>query len=100
MNKVRKIHKMYEVFGRCPGFHICKECSNFCSFRYHDKSYRKCKVYGVTNSEATDWAGRNEACGMFNKEWKNDPIIELVKRSPHIKNNAIIVNENQIMFGE
>lgn len=68
---------MHQIFGVCHGMHICAECSNFVSGRYHDKILRKCEVYGLTHSEASDWAKRWEACGMFNKEYNGRPIIEV-----------------------
>ena len=76
---IRKNHLMYKQFGIC-GEHICGECSNLVSFTYRDKRYKKCKVYGITQSEASDWANKYTACGMFNKEYGARPIIELVKR--------------------
>ena len=76
---VRKIDLMHQLFGKCDG-HRCGECSNFVSGRYHDTILRKCEVYGLTHSEATDWAKRWEACGMFNKEHKELTIIEQKSR--------------------
>ena len=73
--KLRKIALMHHIFGKVSGFHICKECSNFISFRYCDKIYKKCLVYGNTSSQASDWANKYEACGMFNKEYNGKPII-------------------------
>lgn len=77
---IRKIDLMYWVFGKASGVHTCKECSNFVQGKYHSKTLRKCKVYGLTHSEASDWAQRHEACGMFNKEWYGNDIITLVRR--------------------
>ena len=77
---IRKQQLMYKHFGMCNG-HLCGECSNLVEGRYHDKILRKCKVYGLTHSEASDWAKRWQACGMFNKPYTGGPIIELVKRS-------------------
>lgn len=77
---IRKIDLMYSVFGKACGVHTCKECSNFVRGRYHDKILQKCKVYGLTHSQASDWAQRYESCGMFNKEWHGKNIIELVRR--------------------
>ncbi len=78
---IRKIALMYQMFGKAEGQHICKDCSNFVAGRYHNKIYRKCKVYGLTHSEASDWANKYEACGMFNKEYKGRNVIEFVKRN-------------------
>lgn len=77
---IRKIELMYRVFGKCEG-HTCGECNNFCSGRYHDKIVRKCEVYGLTHSEASDWAKRWTACGKFNQEYTGRPIIEMVKHN-------------------
>ena len=74
----KKEELMHQLFGVCSD-HTCGECSNFVSGRYHSKILRKCEVYGLTHSEATDWAKRYVACGMFNQEYKGRPIIE-VKR--------------------
>ena len=75
---VRKIDLMHQQFGRCEA-HICGQCDNLISERYHDRTYRKCKVYGLTNSEASDWVKKWTACGMFNKEYTGSPIIRLVR---------------------
>lgn len=79
MKQPKKIELMHQLFGETPG-HICAECDNFCSGRYHDKILRKCEVYGLTHSEATDWAKRYPACGHFNKELDGRPVIEIKKR--------------------
>lgn len=75
---LRKIDLMHRVFGKCEG-HICKECSNLWSGLYHDRRLKKCEVYGMTHSEASDWAQKYEACGMFNRDYDGEPIIRLVR---------------------
>lgn len=77
---LRKIDLMHRQFGKCDG-HTCGECSNLVEGRYHDKIMRKCKVYGMTHSEASDWARRWLACGLFNKPWGDKPIMRLVHPS-------------------
>lgn len=74
---LRKIALMYKLFGKCYG-HTCRECSNLVKGRYHDRILTKCEVYGLTHSEASDWAGRWQACGMFNREWDKQPVIRKV----------------------
>lgn len=64
---VRKIDLMHQMFGRSDG--LCKDCSHYQRYHYRDKPYRKCEVYGVTASEASDWVGRYQACGLFNKPY-------------------------------
>ena len=97
---LRKQHLMYRQFGHCDG-HVCGECSNLIEGAYHGKILRKCKVYGMTHSEASDWAKRWLACGMFNKKYTGGPIIELVRRSPR-KDPAAIEEplEGQITLEE
>ena len=75
---LRKLALMHQQFGRCEG-HICGECSNLISGRYRGRILRKCRVYGLTHSEASDWAKRWAACGIFNGVYTGRPIIELVK---------------------
>lgn len=74
---LRKIDLMHKFFGICEG-HTCGECSNLVEGTYHGRKYLKCTCYGLTHSSASDWAKRYLACGMFNKEYKGRPNIELV----------------------
>lgn len=73
---LRKIDLMHRIFGKCDG-HTCGECSNLVD--YGSNSYKKCRAYGVTSSEASDWAKRWLACGLFNKPWGDKPIMRLVR---------------------
>lgn len=70
---LRKIDLMHRQFGKCHG-HTCGECSNLTKHRYY-----KCKAYGATSSEASDWAKRWLACGLFNKPWGDKPIMHIVR---------------------
>lgn len=79
MEQAKKIELMHQLFGKAEG-HTCKECSNFCSGRYHDRILRKCEVYGLTHSKATDWAMRWTACGHFNRPLNGRPVIEIRRR--------------------
>ena len=74
---LRKIALMHRLFGLCEG-HACRECSNFVKGKYHDRTLCKCRVYGMTHSEASDWAQRWEACGMFNQTWDKQPVMREV----------------------
>lgn len=84
---LRKIELMHRQFGKCDG-HACRECSNLVKGRYHDRILTKCKVYGMTHSEASDWAGRWQACGLFNKPWEDKPIMRLVRPTKTEKEEA------------
>lgn len=74
---LRKIDLMHKFFGICEG-HTCRECSNLVEKRFNGRVYRKCRLYGETTSEASDWALRYLACGKFNTPYTGRPIIELV----------------------
>lgn len=72
---IRKIDLMHRQFGKSHG-HACRECSNLIKGSWN---YSKCKVYGDTPSQASDWTQRWEACGQFNKPWDGKPIMRLVR---------------------
>ena len=74
---LRKIDLMHRLFGVADG-NACRECSNFVKGKYHDRTLCKCRVYGMTHSEASDWAGRWQDCGMFNRAWDKQPVIREV----------------------
>lgn len=76
MGCLRKNKLMYELFGRADG--QCKDCKHFTSYKYHDYRYRKCLVYGDTCSEASDWTGKWQACGLFNQDTECKNVIRLV----------------------
>ena len=75
---LRKIDLMHQLFG--PGEGTCANCSNYVSGRYHDRILRKCKVYGWTHSEASDWKKSNVACGMKNKAWNGNNVISMARQ--------------------
>jgi hypothetical protein len=81
MRKVpRKQEAMYAEFGK-DGTHTCGQCSNFISGSYHGRILKKCKGYGLTHSEASDWARNWVACGMFSQPFaERRPMIERMCR--------------------
>ena len=77
----RKIELMHEMFGKNEKY-CCAECDHFRKINYHDKTYRKCEVYGLTRSEATDWKASNVACGLApDKTYMGRNVVEMV--TPH-----------------
>lgn len=88
VKRLRKIELMHHTFGVGPDGYICRYCRNFVRHCHHDRIYQKCKVYGETNSEASDWTQKYKACGMFDKEWTGNPIINLVRRGTIAKAEA------------
>lgn len=95
---IRKIDLMHRIFGVSEGS-TCRECSNLLKGRYHDRILTKCKVYGLTHSEASDWAGRWQACGMFNRAWEKQPVMRYVvpDRKKEVDNAPL---EGQISLDE
>lgn len=83
--QLRKIGSMHAMFGVEVG-HTCGECCNFVSRQYRSKILRKCRVYGMTHSEASDWAKSWTACKMFGHEYNGRPVIEIIekKKEPDI----------------
>lgn len=76
---LRKIDLMNRLFGVADG-NACRECSNFVKGKYHDRTLCKCRVYGMTHSEATDWAGRWQACVAFNRTLNRQPVVHEVRQ--------------------
>lgn len=79
MSKIRKIDLMHQLFGKNEQF-TCGECRNLVSIVYRGSTYRKCKVYGESCCEATDWAKRWTACGNYNFDYQGVPVIEAIKQ--------------------
>ena len=78
MGALRKIDFMHKQYGVADG--KCGECCHFVKAWYHTRMLRKCKVYGLTHSEASEWAGRWTACGLFNCPTNHQNVIRTVKR--------------------
>lgn len=76
---LRKIEAMHSMFGTMSDKR-CEDCANLIQGDYHGRHYRKCLVYGATHSEATDWRKRYVACGMYNREWAGNPIVDTNRR--------------------
>ena len=84
----RKIEAMHEEYGRTSN--LCNDCPHF--RRYMMPSRRtvlKCRAYGVTRSEATDWRANWQACGLFNQPLPPlslyVPMIERIKHAERKK---------------
>lgn len=94
---LRKIDLMHRIFGVLDG-NACRECSNFVKGKYHDRTLCKCQVCGITHSEATDWAGRWQACGAFNRTLNRQPVVREVvpERKQKEANDTLI--DGQIMM--
>ena len=91
----RKIDLMHREFGFSPG-HKCQYCDNLI-VQQANRRYYKCEVYGITDSEASDWRLSYDACGMYNKVYDGIPIIRLVRPS---RNSAEPLDGQKSIFEE
>lgn len=83
----RKIEAMHEAYGTRPN--LCKDCAHF--RRYMLLSRRtclKCRAYGVTKSEATDWCANWTACGLFNQHIRPEQYVPMIDRLKHASHKA------------
>lgn len=94
--EIKRLDLMYSLFGRCDG-EMCRDCENFKKYRTHRMIY-KCAIYGISNSKASDWRLMYKACGMFNKPYNGESILEQKKQGKidcHGENLAPIPLEGQ-----
>lgn len=77
---LRKIDAMHSLFGVISSA-TCKICPHLEKQYYHGRYYYKCKAYGNSSSEATDWRLYYHACGLIFVNLKKDyvPVIERLK---------------------
>lgn len=63
--KKKKITAMWDEFGMLKA-HYCSDCCHLVKITHRGRNYYKCKIYGRSNSVATDWAKSWTACRMWN----------------------------------
>lgn len=90
-----KIELMHHLFGKDTE-HTCKDCSNIVKHT-KNRSYYKCSAYGETESEATDWRLKYQACGFYNKPYDWIPVIEYKK---HMSRKQVTQTEGQMRLFE
>lgn len=96
---MKKIDLMYKLFGKKEGLR-CSDCKAFYRKRYHDILYRKCKNYGDTQSESTDWKASYTACGLAPEgEYFGKNIIEISKREPKAKDDEPMDGQLELNMG-
>jgi len=81
----RKIEAMYRLYGPGPEGKTCGECANCLRVTPTDRHYNKCRLYGDTAGESTDWRQKWPACGMFDRESGEISVIEQLKHEPRPK---------------
>lgn len=81
MTSAEKIAFMHTFFGEDEQKRKCKECFHFDRYAVGNKVVRKCDVYGLSHSEATDWNANFLACGCINVETEFCNLYKTVSRS-------------------
>lgn len=78
--QLRKIDRMHDMFGVEVG-HTCGECVNIVRYCTKNRTFRKCAVYGITMSKASDWSKGWTACKMFGHKYSGRPVIEIATQT-------------------
>lgn len=76
-----KIEAMYEYSGGTDYRHLCTECNNFMRVFTGSRTVFKCRIYGDTASEASDWRASYIACKAFNQPYDGRPLIDVLKHT-------------------
>ena len=93
----RKWEKMQKKFGTSAAG-TCNGCSHFIRYTHRGHTYSKCKIYGISASEATDWKGSAQACGLYpGKPYNGGAIVREIERSRKKQEN---IDGQQSLFGE
>lgn len=58
--------QLVSIYGKMEG-KKCKDCSNCEKHQAGSKTFYKCALAHISNSQATDWNSRWTACGEFKK---------------------------------
>ncbi len=88
----RKIERMYELSGGTDN-HKCADCCNL-EAHFYDRRYYKCKLYGTSHSESTDWKKSYQACAWFNQNRSERNIVNW--RTAKTENQPL---DGQMTFG-
>lgn len=93
----RKIAAMHREYGKNTA-HRCADCPNLCIYATTSHTLYKCIAYGVSASEATDWAKRWTACGLYGKPLAIDHVPLMKRLKPARRQEEPI--DGQIGFFE
>ena len=77
----RKIAAMHKYYGEANG-KTCGQCPWLYRVTGYNRAWYKCAAYGNSNSEATDWAKRWNACGLIDGDINGlTPMVEILKHA-------------------
>ena len=84
MTSAEKIAFMHHYFGEDDAGRRCRDCIYFERWLVGDtKIVRKCRVYGISHSEATDWKASFPACGCINKDTDYSNLYKTITTSKY-----------------
>lgn len=92
---LRKIDAMYHYYGKSTG--RCENCPHFIK-KFWDKAYYKCRVYGESNADSTDWKKSYTACGLIDKPFPEDET-RVVYRVIAVKENKPLPGQISLFEG-
>lgn len=75
----KPIEIMHYYFATSKDNH-CETCCNLIEMNIGKKTVRKCRAYGITCSNKSDWAKKWQACGLYEKEVNHQVISDTAKR--------------------
>lgn len=84
---MKAIELMYKLYGKTDD-KKCKDCCNLVTYNLGNKKIKKCKIYGTTSSNNSDWAYSHNACGLFNKDINIKVSLEQ-KRMSTVKDDIL-----------
>ena len=87
----RKLAAMHKEYGKAHGYK-CGDCPHLTrSGTRPGVMHYKCKAYGISSSEATDWACSWPACGLHDLpvDKGHTPLLERLKRAKRPDNEPI-----------
>lgn len=93
----RQIDAMHSMFGFGNG--QCKDCSRFHRVQRGNKTVFKCDAYSMSHSAASDWRAGNDACGLKNKPWDGNQILDIIKNSGKKKDDLQIPGQLSLWEG-
>lgn len=79
---------MHAMYGTDVEERICADCPHLINI-VRDKIYYKCTLYGVSNSEATDWRRKWQACALLDHDPDPDNFVPVLERLKHMPRSRL-----------
>ena len=79
---MRKIDRMHFLFGKADSGE-CKDCPHFLRHQPTDRHFYKCRAYGLSRSEATDWRVHYPACKLIESADLGPYFVPVIERMKH-----------------